>query len=130
MAADDNGKIVNFTTFRGAQNAAQRGPAQSVTGVVCEIFDLAALEAVAFRIDHGGKKDLFWMSTARAAQDENYRKPLPYETVRVWFNDKAGSLDVFGEKAQGIVEIRNISNDTEKEAFQWFRDNPDGLKPR
>src|SRR5690606_35522031 len=82
-----------------------------------------ALAAVAFHVKHGREETLFWMSTERAGVDGDYRKPLMHETVKVWFNDSARSLDVFGEKARGIVEIQNISNDSEQEAFAWFREN-------
>ncbi|MBU0801001.1 MAG: hypothetical protein KKA05_08335 [Alphaproteobacteria bacterium] len=134
MTDNDNqnptGKIVNLTAHVGRQNHDVKGPAQSVTGEVTEIHDLSAVAAVAFRVKHGRGETLFWMSTTLQEQDRDYRKPLMHEMVRVWFNNRAQPLNVFGEMAAGIVEIQNISNDSEQEAFKWFRDNPDGLKPR
>lgn len=129
MADNDqnNGKIINLAARTAEQNRRAKGPTQNVIGTVSSVTDLAALSAVAFHVKHGREETLFWMSTERAGVDGDYRKPLMHETVKVWFNDSARSLDVFGEKARGIVEIQNISNDSEQEAFRWFRENEERL---
>ena len=123
-------KVINLAAAAAESNRKSKEPVRHVTGTVTYIADLSALSAVAFRVKHGAEETLFWMSTQRQKEDADYRKPLLYETVKVWFNEKARTLDVFGEKALGVAEIQNISNDAEREAFQWFRDNPNGLGPR
>ena len=119
-------KIIPLTGILGEQNRKAQGPVQSVTGQVTTVTDLTHISAVAFSLRHGGKETLFWISTAMQERDGDYRKPLAGETLKVWFNDAARSLDVAGEKALGVTEIQNISNDSEREAFEWFRQHPDG----
>lgn len=121
-----NDKIIPLTGALGEQNRKAQGPAQTVTGQVTSVIDLTHLSAVAFNLLHGGRETLFWISTAMEDRDGDYRKPLSGETVKVWFNDAARSIDVGGERALGVIEIQNISNDSEREAFEWFRRHPDG----
>jgi hypothetical protein len=108
---------------RAEKNRQERGPMETLTGTVTQVRDLRAQSIVAFGLKHGREESVFWISTARQGEDKDYRRPLEGETVKVWFNDKAGTLALPGEgrPARGVCEIQNISGNAEEEAFAWFR---------
>jgi len=123
----DESKIIPITDHLGEANQKVKWELTVIFGTVTSITDMPAVNAVAFTVKHGGRETMFWLSTALEAKDRDYRKPLMGESLKIWFSEAARSIDVGGEKALGVVEIQNLSNDSEQEAFRWFRENPDGL---
>lgn len=123
MTDKQKSNIRNLMPFVAEKNRQERGPMETVTGTVTQVRELRAQSIVAFGLQHGREESVFWISTARQGEDRDYRRPLEGETVKVWFNDKAGTLALPGEDrpARGVCEIENISGNAEEEAFAWFR---------
>ena len=122
----DQNKVIPLTSHAAAQNKKLRGPVQSAYGIVTNVTSLTHLSAVAFGLKIGAEEKLFWISTEYEKEDPDYRAPLSGESLRVWFDESAAkSIDVFGERALGIVEIENRSDRSEAEAFEWFAKHQD-----
>ncbi len=119
-------RVIPFTGAAAVRNRKAQGPMQVITGTVTSVTDLSHLSAVAFGVQSGSREHLFWISTVPQGEDPDYRRPLPGETVRLWFNESAKTLDVGGQPAQGVAEIQNLSNDEEQAAFAWFARQKDG----
>ncbi len=121
-SGDDGGKSgkepINFHSHAAKRNRNVAGELKEVMGTVTSLTDLSAQAAAAFHVKHGAEETLFWIST----ESEEPRKPHLNDMVTIYFNDNARSLDVFGEKACGVVEMTNQSLNSEDAVFQWFRD--------
>ncbi len=117
---DDKGKVVSMTDRAGRENQKAQGKTDTMTGEVTMVMDLSHISAVAFGVRNGKQEKLFWISTKMQGEDRDYRRPLAGEQVKVWFNSAAKNLQTPEGLAQGVVEIKNVSNDSESKAFAWF----------
>lgn len=129
-----DGNVINLADRQSQENrrAGSKGVVKTMIGQVASVTDLSDRDVVAFHVRNGTDETLFWISTKVQEDDADYRKPLMGESVKVWFNEAVSSINVGDEKALGVVEIQNISNDSEQAAFAWFAAHPDGppwLKP-
>lgn len=117
-------KLINFHSHAAKRNRHATGALKEVIGTVTSLTDLSAQAAAAFHVKHGAEETLFWIST----ESQEHRKPHLNDMVTIQFNDSVRSMDVFGEKACGVVEMTNQSLNSEDAAFQWFREQAKNKK--
>ena len=90
-----NDKVVDILGRKADINEHDKSQAESVYGIVTDITILSDVSAVAFGVQSGNEERLFWMSTSRQDTDPDYSVPLRGESVRIWFNDNAQTINVY-----------------------------------